>query len=83
MLDYKTKEFPPDKLPELYDDHLMQLSAYAEGLNIPMAKCGIVFVSTTHPIVHIVMMTDEQRAQGWKMFYSIMCFWQAKNKYAP
>jgi hypothetical protein len=80
ILDIKTKEFTdPDKV-EGYDDHLMQLAAYRFGLGIYKARCANVFVSRSVPgLVKIIEWSDEDLHRGWKMFDSLLQFWQFKN----
>jgi hypothetical protein len=80
ILDIKTKEFTdPDKV-EGYDDHLMQLAAYREGLNIRKARCANVFVSRSVPgLIKIIEWSDEDLHRGWRMFDSLLQFWQFKN----
>lgn len=66
-----------------YDEHYMQLAAYATGMNMPLehAECGIVFVSRTHPgTVRLVMHTPEQIERGWKMFSGLLDYWKAAHK---
>lgn len=79
-MDIKTKEFTdPDKV-EGYDDHLMQLAAYRFGLGIYKARCANVFVSRSVPgLVKIIEWSDEDLHRGWKMFDSLLQFWQFKN----
>lgn len=80
VLDIKSKEFSPDKLPAGFDEHLMQLAAYRVGLGIPNAVCANVFVSVTHPgLIHIHEWTQEDLAKGWKMFCGLLNYWYAKT----
>jgi hypothetical protein len=84
VLDFKSKEFGPDKLPETYDEHAMQLAAYRHGLNVPSARCGIAYVSVSVPgLVHIVMLSEDELQSGWAMFSALLAYWQAKNGYRP
>lgn len=84
VLDFKTKDFTSDKLPEIYDEHAMQLSAYANGFGIPDATCAIVFVSTREQgLVHIVTLPKEEVERGWGMFLCMLECWKIKNRYRP
>lgn len=82
IVDIKTKEFDdPDKV-DGYDEHLMQLAAYRIGLNIPGARCANVFVSRSVPGLTVVReWKPEDLVRGWKMFRSLLDFWQLKNNY--
>lgn len=80
VVDIKTKEFSKDKLPEAYDEHLMQLAAYREGLEMPDARCANLFVSSSTPgLVHLVEWTQDDLERGWLMFEGLMSYWYAKT----
>jgi hypothetical protein len=82
VIDFKTKEFGPNDRVEGYDEHLMQLSAYRVGLEVPKAHCANVFVSVTHPgLVKIVQWSEEDLTKGWQMFEALKTYWQLKNNY--
>lgn len=77
VLDIKTKE-TPDKFG-LYDDHAKQLAAYREGLKLPTARCGVIFVSI-NPIVAEVQWIEEVKLQrGWRMFQALCDHWYART----
>ena len=82
VIDVKTKEFTdPDKV-SAFDEHLMQLSAYRMGFQMPQARCANVFVSVQEPVkIKIVEWTDEDLRRGWAMFSSLLNYWQIKNNY--
>lgn len=64
-----------------YDEHYMQCAAYAVGLKVPMAQCGIVFVSRTHPgIAKLVLHTQAQTERGWMMFSGLLDYWKAAHR---
>ena len=90
VIDFKTKEFGPEEAPTLktWDEHAMQLAAYREGLadidNVGEQRCGIVYVSTTHPgLARLVEIDEQELRRGWLMFESLLKFWQSKNNYFP
>lgn len=84
VLDYKTKPFTADKLPDTWDEHAIQLAAYREGLQMPEARCAIVFVSTTEPgLVHLAEIEESELYRGYMMFLGLLNFWKAKSKYWP
>jgi hypothetical protein len=80
--DAKTKEFDSvDDKKLAWDDHAIQLAAYREGLRMPDAVCFNLFISTTVPgLCHIHIWSEEEMQRGWKMFRSLLSYWQAKNK---
>jgi hypothetical protein len=83
--DIKTKEFDSvDDKKLAWDDHAVQLAAYQAGLfygtRIPVT-CFNIFVSTTVPgLCHIHIWSEEEIQRGWKMFKSLLAYWQAKHK---
>ena len=80
VLDVKSKD--DISKSDIYDDHLMQLSAYRDGLGLPHAECGIVYVSTGTPGQVKLLMADEDELQrGWMMFKSLFNYWTVKNKF--
>lgn len=83
VADIKTKEFSDPSKVEGYDEHLMQLAAYRVGLGIPFARCANVFVSRSVPgLTKIVEWSPEDLDRGWKMFCSLLNFWQLKNQHS-
>lgn len=78
VLDIKTKE-RPDKFA-LYDEHAIQLAAYREGLLLPEARCGIIFVSTTGtPEAKVCWIEEEKLVRGWSMFRALLDYWYART----
>ena len=75
VVDFKTKESLENAA--VYDEHILQLSAYAHGLKMPTARCAIVFVSETETQVHEIDQEDLQR--GWKMFQCLLTYFRIKN----
>jgi hypothetical protein len=85
--DIKTKEFDSvDDKKLAWDDHAIQLAAYCTGLYAGVAPNPFVshfnlFVSTTVPgLCHIHIWREEEIQRGWKMFRSLLAYWQAKHK---
>jgi hypothetical protein len=80
--DAKTKEFDSvDDKKLAWDDHCIQLAAYSKGLGLLEPSCFNLFVSTTVPgLCHIHIWSEEEIQRGWKMFRSLLSYWQAKNK---
>jgi len=82
VIDIKTKDFGPDDKVEGYDEHLMQLAAYREGLNLPAARCANVFVSRDNPgVARVVEWSEEDLKRGWAMFCQLLAFYQTKNNH--
>lgn len=83
VIDFKTKEFGPEDDLKTWDEHAMQLAAYREGLGYPEARCAICYVSVTHPgLTRMIEIKHEDLLKGWRMFYSLLHYWQAKTGYA-
>ena len=81
VVDVKTKDSPLS--PVIYDEHLMQLAAYREGLNIPGARCGILFVGRDQPKAILAEASPSELQRGWEMFNALLTFWQAQKAYRP
>ena len=82
VIDIKTKDFSDLSKPLWYDEHLLQLAAYREGLGLPGARCANVFVSRTNPDLAIAHeWTEEDLKRGWKMFQHLLNYWQLKNNH--
>ena len=82
VLDAKSKEFGPDDDVVAYDEHLMQLAAYRNGLGLPHARCANVFASVTHPgLIKVVEWPEADLVKGWKMFQCLLEFWKLKNNF--
>lgn len=67
----------------LYDEHLMQLAAYREGLGIPGARCGILFIGRDVPSAQFVKAAETDLDRGWHMFKALLAYWCAKHAYWP
>ncbi len=86
VLDFKTKEFDEDGFADLkiWDDHMMQLAAYREGLGRPTARCAIVYVSSSVPgLAKLIELDEAELAKGWDMFQGLLIYWMAKTGYRP
>ena len=84
VIDFKTSSFDDPKEAGGYDEHLIQLSAYAVGLFLPSAKLANVYVSTTVPgLVVIKEYPDDDFKKGFAMFDLCLKLWQLQKGYAP
>lgn len=82
VLDAKSKNFGPDDKVDAYDEHVMQLAAYRNGLGLPHARCANAFASRTHPgLIKIVEWSEEDLVKGWEMFQCLLRFWKLKNNF--
>lgn len=84
VVDFKTKEFGAEDDLKTWDEHAMQLAAYREGLDMPEARCAIVYVSASLPgLVRVLEIDTKELKQGWNMFLGLLAYWQAKTGYYP
>lgn len=85
VIDFKTSAFGPEDKKVGYDEHRMQLAAYAVGLGLPRNyRAANVFVSTTHlGHVKLIEWAREDLDDAWQMFTCLLKFWQTKNNYFP
>lgn len=82
LVDFKSKEFGPGDELTTWPEHHMQLGAYRHGMGIEDARCAIVYVSVTNPgLTKLIEIPEEHLEQGWTMFYSLLHYWKAKNKF--
>ncbi len=81
VVDIKTKDGAPDG--KLYDEHLMQLAAYRDGLKLGECRCGILFVQRETPKATFVEASADELRKARAMFHALLMFWQAKNGYWP
>lgn len=82
VVDIKTKDFSDLSKPLWYDEHMLQLAAYREGLGLPGARCANVFVSRTNPdLSYVHEWAEEDIKKGWAMFQHLLSYWQLKNNH--
>jgi len=84
VLDIKGREMSTAQAESLttFHSHWMQLASYREGLNMPGARCGIVYVSRSVPgLARVVMVPEEKLEQGWDMFQALLAYWKALNQF--
>jgi hypothetical protein len=78
IVDFKTKDTDLDKV-DVYFEHEMQLAAYREGLNLPNARCAIVFVNGTTNQVKLVEIEESKLQSAWECFQHLLRVYQIKN----
>lgn len=76
-----------------YDNHPMQLAAYAVGLGIvpcpdtleawARVTLANVFVGVECGTALLHVYTPEEAAKGWRMFRAALVLWQEQNNYRP
>ena len=79
VIDIKTKETDLDKVKP-YDEHLYQLAAYREGLGMPNAICGNLFINALTNQVRLIIHDPTDIADGWAVFCHLLRVYQIKNK---
>ena len=86
FVDFKTKDGLKDKQASklVYDDHGMQLSAYAEGCNFKEPERVSIFVDREDPELIAVHRWDkETHVRHISMFNSLLSYWKLVKKYDP
>jgi hypothetical protein len=87
VIDFKTKDFDDPQKVSAYDEHGMQLAAYAFGLGIAVdvaPQRWNIFVSTRVPGLIVPVFHDENTYQRhFAMFRALLTYWQADKNYAP
>ena len=84
FVDFKTKDNLKDKDPAslVYDEHGMQLSAYAQGCNIDNPTRVSIFVDRADTSIVLCHIWDEESHEKHKeMFNSILTYWQLVKNY--
>jgi hypothetical protein len=83
VLDFKTKADWTDadvKRGLAYDEHGMQLVAYAHGLNIAVPRLFNVFIATESPGKwHVHEWPAGGHGRLWSMFTALLEYWKAAN----
>ena len=86
FVDFKTKDGLKDKQASklVYDDHGMQLSAYAEGCNFKEPERVSIFVDREDPeLIAVYRWDKETHVRHMAMFNSLLSYWKLVKKYDP
>ena len=86
FVDFKTKDGLKDKQASklVYDDHGMQLSAYAEGCNFKEPERVSIFVDREDPeLIAVDRWDKETHVRHISMFNSLLSYWKLVKKYDP
>ena len=78
-IDIKTKETDLEGIKP-YAEHLYQLAAYRQGLGIPDAICGNLFINANTNQVRLVIHDPQDIEEGWAIFCHLLRVYQIKNK---
>jgi hypothetical protein len=78
VLDFKGKEGDLSDV-KCYENHYMQCAAYAHGLGMPDAQCGIVFFSRDQAKAKLVLHEKKDTERYWKAFLGLLDYWKAKS----
>lgn len=87
VMDFKTKqsitEIEAKKQKLVYDEHPMQLAAYASGLGISLnaARCISVFIGVDDAEVRIFEFEKDDIRRGSRMFSHCLGLWQIQNRF--
>jgi hypothetical protein len=79
VIDIKTKETDLEGIKS-YAEHLYQLAAYRQGLGMPNAICGNLFVNALTNEVRLVLHDPSDIADSWAIFCHLLRVYQIKNK---
>lgn len=84
FVDFKTKDGLADKDVSklVYDEHGMQLSAYAEGMNVSNPERVSIFIDRDDTsIVKFHVWDHESHARHLAMFKALLSYWQLSKNY--
>jgi hypothetical protein len=83
VVDFKTKDRIEDGKRLAWDEHVIQLAAYALGLGIVAPRCINVFVGVSDGKVVVHEWNAVEIGKGERMFKLLLELWQTKNDWHP
>lgn len=86
FVDFKTKDNLKGKDPKrlVYDNHAMQLSAYAQGCGFDNPQRVSIFVDRKYTdLIACYVWDEESHLKHLQMFNSILTFWKLSKNYDP
>jgi len=90
LIDFKTKDFKDDEngmaiIPDLMDEHLMQVAANAVAGDVSFidGRFGILFVDRQKPRCALRWASTEGIYRGWEMFKCCLRLTQLRDEYVP
>jgi len=81
IIDYKTKNknnFKAGKM--VYEENIMQLSAYREGLGLKNAKCANVFICLDTQKIDFHVHSEKELEKGKHLFHHALQIWYIRNR---
>jgi hypothetical protein len=78
VLDYKTTDKDLATI-KTWDDHALQLAAYRQGLDMPDARCAIVYSHRDTGEAKLIELTEPELGRGWRMFRNLLNYWYEKT----
>lgn len=81
IVDFKSKPELEGGKKYAYEEHCMQLAAYAYGLGRPNATLANVFVGLKDGAAIAHVWTPAEAARGWRMFKLLLTYWQEANNF--
>lgn len=86
VIDFKTKGAWMDadeKRGLAYDEHAMQLVAYARGLDLPKARLINIFIDTDNPGHYFAHeWLAEKHEHYWQRFLALLTYWKLTNGFS-
>lgn len=88
ILDFKTKKTKPGEKVEAYDEHVLQLAAYAAthyGANaLQHVVAANLFISTTEPgRLEVVKHDKDKLVKAYEAFQQMCAIWRFRKDYDP
>lgn len=86
FVDFKTKDNLAEKTISslVYDEHGMQLSAYANGMNFLNPERLSIFIDRDdHSVVKFHLWDKESHSRHLEMFEALLKYWQLSKNYNP
>lgn len=81
VVDFKSKPELEGGKQYAYDEHCMQLAAYAHGLGRPNATLANVFVGLKDGAAIAHVWTPQEAERGWRMFKLLLDYWMVSNNF--
>ncbi len=82
VCDFKTKEFTEEIEKLAYDEQILQLVGYADGLNMPDARLINVYISTKiEGLIRVVEHENIDRTYYRQLFGDCLRLWKTLKKY--
>ena len=86
VIDFKTKDFGPDKKAKdlAFAEHITQLAAYAQGFGFDKPDCVNIFVSTRIPgLIRVREWDDGEIREGLEAFKCLLALYKCRKRFDP